>query len=311
MKPDILLLQAMLPALDQRLESLFTAHRLYAAPDRETFLATVAPRIRGVITGGALGIVNALMDTLPALEIIAIHGVGTDAVDLAHARERGVCVTNTPGVLTADVADLALGLIIATLRGIPSADHYVRAGHWGSQPLPLARRVSGQRVGILGLGQIGEAIARRLTAFDCTVKYHSRHPHADVPYEYCADAVSLAEAVDVLVLAASADQGQALVTREVLDALGPQGFFINIARGRLADEAALVEALQTRRIAGAGLDVFADEPKVPPALLALDNVVLQPHRGSATTETRLQMGSMVLDNLEACLAGRRAPNALF
>lgn len=310
MKPNILLLQAMLPALEERLTASFTPHRLYGVPDKTAFLAGVAPKIRGVITGGAIGIRNEMMDALPALEIVAIHGVGTDAVDLAHARERGIRVTNTPGVLTDDVADLALGLIIATLRGIPSAERYVRDGQWGRHTLPLARRVSGKRVGILGLGQIGLAIARRLEAFNCTVLYHARHARTDVSYEYVPDAVSLARSVEVLVLAASADQGQALITRKVLDALGPLGFFINIARGRLVDEPALVEALQQKRIAGAGLDVFADEPHVPAALLTLDNVVLQPHRGSSTTETRLQMGSMVLDNLEACFAGAKLPNSV-
>jgi lactate dehydrogenase-like 2-hydroxyacid dehydrogenase len=310
MKPDILLLQAIMPALEARLTETFTPHRLYAAADKAALLAEVGPKIRGVITGGAVGIRNEMMDALPALEIIAINGVGTDAVDLVHAHARGIRVTNTPGVLTDDVADLALGLIIATLRGIPAADRFVRNGEWEKQAAPLTRKVSGKHIGILGLGQIGLAIARRLTAFDCTVRYHSRRSRTDAPYAYLPDAISLARASDVLVLAASADQGQALVTREVLDALGAQGFFINIARGRLVDEAALVEALQQGRIAGAGLDVFANEPHVPPALLALDNVVLLPHRGSATIETRLQMGQMVLDNLDACFGGRPLPSAV-
>lgn len=303
MRPEILLLQAMLPALEERILASFTPHRLYAAPDRDALLADVAPRIRGVITGAVLGIRNELMDALPALEAISIHGVGTDAVDLTHAASRGVRVTNTPGVATADVADLALGLIIATLRGIPASERYLREGKWGQQPIPLSNRVSGKRIGILGLGQIGSAIARRVSAFDCPVLYHSRHARSDVAYEYVTDTVTLARRCDVLVLAASADEGKPLVTREVLDALGPQGFFINIARGRLVDENALIEALQHKRIAGAGLDAFADEPHAPPALLGLDNVVLQPHCGSATSETRLHMGLMVIDNLEACLAG--------
>ncbi|MEJ5866024.1 2-hydroxyacid dehydrogenase [Pseudomonas farsensis] len=305
---DVLLTQPVPEAIDAELASAYQVHRLYQHANAQQLLADVGPRIRGVVTGGAKGISNALMDQLPALQIVAISGIGTDAVDLRHAAARGIDVTTTPGVLTADVADLAMGLIISTLRRLGEGERLVRDGQWGTLNLPLARRVSGVALGIIGLGQVGKAIARRAAAFDMDIAYNGRHEQPDSGYRFEADLVALARSVDVLVVAASADGGQVLVTAEVLDALGPQGYLINVARGKLVDEQALVEALREHRIAGAGLDVFVDEPYVPPTLCALDQVSLQPHRGSATLQTRLEMGRIVLRNLQACFAGEVPPN---
>jgi len=302
---DILLTQPAPAAIDARLQASYTVHRLYEAADREAFLDDVGPRIRGVVTGGAKGLSNALMDRLPALEIIAISGIGTDAVDLVQARRRGVHVTTTPGVLTDDVADMAMGLLIMTLRDLASGDRLVRAGRWGSVAQPLARKVSDIHLGIVGLGRVGHAIARRALSFNMTVHYTDLHEQPTSGYCFVPELIGLARCSDVLVLAASADQGQAIVTEEVLQALGPDGYLINVARGKLVDEPALVAALANGTIAGAGLDVFADEPHVPEALFGMDNVVLQPHRASATEQTRLAMGEIVLKNLQACFS--RAP----
>lgn len=308
--PAILLISPVLPELDQQLSALYTVHRLYQHADKEAYLREHRQGIAGVVTGGALGIGNAMMEQLPDLKIVCINGIGTDAVDLDYARRRGIHVTTTPDVLTADVADLAIGLAIAALRGLCAGDRYVRAGAWGREPLGLASKFSGKRVGIVGLGRVGQAIARRAAAFDCPIAYVDRREHADLPYAFVPDLLQLARASDVLVLAASADDGKAIVDADVLDALGPDGVLINIARGKLVDEAALVLALQEKRLGGAGLDVFVDEPSVPQALWSMDNVVLQPHRASATRETRKDMGRIVLDNLAAYFAGRRPPTSV-
>lgn len=305
---DVLLTQPVPDAIDAQLVSLYHVHRLYLHADPQAFLNDVGPRIRGVVTGGAKGLSNTLIDQLPALDIIAISGIGTDAVDLSYAASRGIEVTTTPGVLTDDVADLAMGLIISTLRRLGEGERWVREGRWRTANPALARKVSGSSLGILGLGQVGKAIARRAAAFDMHIAYHGRHEQPDCGYRYVADRVELARSVDVLVVAASADGGDVLVDADVLDALGPEGYLINVARGKLVDEAALVDALRERRIAGAGLDVFVDEPHVPEALCGLDQVTLQPHRGSATLQTRLEMGEKVLNNLAACFRGELPPD---
>jgi lactate dehydrogenase-like 2-hydroxyacid dehydrogenase len=250
------------------------------------------------------------MDRLSALEIIAISGIGTDAVDLDRARARGIHVTTTPDVLTDDVADMAMGLILMTLRDLGAGERIVRAGRWGKVAQPLATQVTGKRLGIVGLGRVGRAIAQRAQAFRMPVSYFGPREHRDSGYRYVPDLVALARDSDVLVLAASADHGNVLVTADVLAALGNQGFLINVARGKLVDEAALVRALADGTIAGAGLDVFADEPRVPAALLELERVVVQPHRASATHETREEMGRIVLANLAACFAGQRPPTSV-
>jgi len=313
MKPGILLISPALPDLEHQLDQRYTTFRLYQQPqqsDKAAYLRQHRDAIAGVVTGGALGISTAMMEELPALKIVAINGIGTDAVDLGYAKRRSIHVTTTPDVLTADVADLGIGLAIAALRGLCTGDRYVRAGAWGKEPLGLAHKFSGKRVGIVGLGRVGRAIAKRAAAFDCPIAYVDHHAHPDLPYTRVDDLLQLARDNDVLILAASADDGKAIVGTEVLNALGPQGVLINIARGKLVDEDALVLALQEKRLGGAGLDVFVDEPKVPPALWSMDNVVLQPHRASATWETRADMGQIVLDNLAAYFAGARPPTTV-
>ena len=249
-----------------------------------------------------------LIDALPNLKIIAVHGVGYDGVDVDHARSRGVVVSNTPDVLTEDVADLALALTLNTLRALPLAEHHLRSGRWAAgERAPLTRRASARRYGVLGLGRIGAAIARRLEPLGGSIAYHSRRPVAGVAYAYHDSARSLAEAVDVLIIATpGGPTTDKLVGAEVLAALGPDGVLINIARGGVVDEEALIVALSEDRLFGAGLDVFAHEPSVPQALLDHPRCVLTPHVGSATRETRAAMAGLVVDNLLAVLSGAPA-----
>lgn len=304
----LLLTQPLPDAIDQQLEANYVVHRLYQQTDPNRLFDEFGPLIQGVVTGGAKGLDNATMDRLPALKIIAISGIGTDAVDLVHAARRNIAVTTTPGVLTDDVADMAFGLLIATLRRMSEAEAVLRAGRWPQTQLPLARKVTGIKLGIIGMGQVGTAIAQRAEAFRMEISYHSRTPRPALPWRFVEDLHALAREVDVLMLAASADDGKAIVTASVLDALGAEGFFINIARGKLVDEAALLDALKHQRIAGAGLDVFVNEPHVPEAFFTLPQVTLQPHRASATQQTRLEMGEIVLRNLAACFSGETPPD---
>jgi lactate dehydrogenase-like 2-hydroxyacid dehydrogenase len=312
MKPEILLQGALMPPTEARLEAGFTVHRLHRASDWDALLAQAGRGIRGLVTGGVTGASRALMDALPGLEIVAVNGIGTDAVDLDHARVRGIRVTTTPDVLTADVADMAMALMLAASRGIAAGDRYVRAGLWGREPLPLARKVSGKRLGILGLGRIGRAVAQRAAGFGMEIAYCDMAEIPGVPWRREASLAALAHWADVLIVAASGGpQSRNLVDAEVLDALGPEGLLVNVARGAIVDEAALVRALEQGRLGAAGLDVFAGEPHVPEALLRMENVVLQPHRASATIETRLAMGDLVLANLEAHFAGRPLPTPVI
>ena len=315
MKPHILQLNPILvPSINARLDERYTMHRLFEQVDPDAYLAAHGASMRGVITGGHTGISRAMMERLPALAVVAVNGVGTDAVDLAYARERGLPVTGTFGALTEDVADMALGLLLATCRNLGAVDRFVRGGLWPRFPqpnaIPLARRVSGMRVGIVGLGRVGRAVAQRVEAFGCPVGYTDLKAIDGAPWRFEADLVQLARDSDALIVCAAADQARDLIDAQVLDALGPRGFLINVARGRLVKEADLVQALREKRIAGAGLDVFADEPNVPAALLDMDNVVLQAHRASATEETRAAMGEMVLASLAQALAGERPPHSL-
>jgi lactate dehydrogenase-like 2-hydroxyacid dehydrogenase len=311
MRAQILQLGHFLPALEQGLQERFQVHQWPDAAPPEAWLAARADAIRGLVTGANMGVPNAVLARLPALGIVAINGVGFDRVDLQFARERGIRVSNTPDVLTDDVADLALGLIISLLRDVPAADRYVRDGKWLAGPMPLGRKVSGRRFGIIGLGRIGRAIAARLAVLG-PVAYSASAPKTDQQqYRFVADPLQLARDSDVLVLAASVTaSSRRLVGREMLDALGPEGYLVNIARGTLVDQGALIAALQERRIAGAALDVYDDEPQVPDALRALPNVVLTPHIGSATHETRAGMARMVLASLDAFFAGAPVPCAL-
>ena len=254
------------------------------------------------ITSSRFGVTNEQIDAMPKLRAIVHFGVGYETTDVGYARSKGIVVSNTPDVLTDCVADLAVGGLIDVMRRLSDAERFVRRGDWTNGQYPLATKVSGKRVGILGLGRIGQAIARRLTGFDMVLSYHSRHEVPGVPYAYADSPVALASSVDVLVVATSGGSATAgLVSAEVLDALGLNGYLVNIARGSVVDEPALVTALVEGRLAGAALDVFADEPNVPPALLDLDNVVLLPHIASATHETRWAMGDLAIRNLRQFL----------
>ncbi len=295
--------------LETALAQRFEVIRWFTLSDSERThcLHDKAPRVRAVISGGHVGCSNALMAALPALGIIAINGVGVDKVDLPFARSRGVRVGTTPGALTDDVADMAVGLIISLLRAIPAADAYVRAGEWLKGEKALARKVTGRRFGIVGLGQIGAAVAARLAPFG-KVAYAGPRPKS-VPFEYHADLLSLARVCDVLILTLPANPAtRHLVNDAVIDALGPEGYLINVARGSLVDEVALIAALREGRLAGAALDVYEDEPNVPEALRHCPTVVLTPHMASATVETRTRMADIVLMNLDACLRGDPEPH---
>lgn len=311
MKPEILQLSPILiPEIRERLESLFTVRPYYQQTDKAAYLREVGGQIRGVVTGGHTGITREVMAQLPQLQVVAVNGVGTDAVDLAYARDRGITVTATLGALTDDVADLALGLLIAACRGLCTSDRYVRSGQWPHSatplaPLPLARQVGGMRVGIVGLGRVGRAVATRAAAFGCPISYTDLRAMDDVPYTFVADLVELARHSDALIVAAAADKAEGIIDAKVLQALGDGGYLINVARGKLVNENDLVAALQAGQIAGAGLDVFVDEPHVPAPLLGREDVVLQPHRASATVQTRTRMGEMVLASLVDTFAGKR------
>lgn len=300
---EILFLKKMHPLVDAAFEGRHVVHRLAGAADPDALLAEVGPRIRGLVVGG--GVDAALMDRLPKLELIANFGVGYDAVDAGAARERGIVVTNTPDVLTDEVADLAIGLTLATLRRLPQADRYLRAGHWPKAPFPLTASLRGRRVGILGLGRIGRAIAQRLESFGVAIDYHGRRRQADVAYTYHDSLIGMAKAVHILIVVApGGPETRGLIDAAVLEALGPEGILINVARGTLVDEAALIAALKAGTILGAGLDVFENEPHVPDDLAALDNTVLLPHVGSASEHTRAAMAQLVVDNVVSWFEGR-------
>lgn len=270
--------------------------------DADALLDRQAHRIEVVVTSARFGCSAVLIERLPNLRAIISFGVGYDSIDVAAARARGISVSNTPDVLNDCVADLAFGLIIDCARQMSCADRFVRAGEWLSGGLPLATSVSGKRLGIVGLGRIGEAVAKRSSGFDMQVRYHNRRPVDDSAYGYEPSLIELARWSDFLVLTCPGGAStRNLIDRDVLDALGPNGILINVSRGSVVDEPALVEALVEGRLGGAGLDVYAEEPKVPPALFELPNVVLLPHIGSATAETRLAMEELLFANLRAFL----------
>jgi lactate dehydrogenase-like 2-hydroxyacid dehydrogenase len=281
-------------------------HRLWEAADADALLAEVGGRVRGLIASGRR-VGPAMLDQLPRLELIANFGVGYDRIDMAAATARGITVTNTPGVLDAEVADLTIGLLLATIRRLPQADRFVRAGAWTRGPFPLSPTLRGRKVGILGLGNIGMAIAERLRGFDVEIAYHSRHAREGVAYAYHPTLAALAEAVDVLiVIVPGGDATRHIVDADILARLGADGVLVNVARGSVVDQAALVEALASGRILAAGLDVFEEEPRVPPELVAMENVVLLPHVGSASARTRADMGDLVVANLASWFAGKGA-----
>ncbi len=297
-KPAVLLVSRLPEPLAGRLRECFDCHAL--ADVDAAGLQALAPQLRGMVATGESLVSRALMASLPALEVISVLGVGYDGIDMAAARERGICVTHTPGLSTDDIADFAMALLLAAARQVVNADQFVRRGDWSTGRFPMTRRVSGARLGIIGLGRIGRAVAQRALAFGMEIAYTGRTAKADAPYRWCSDAQTLAASVDFLVVCASGGADtRALVNADVLAALGPAGVLVNIARVSIVDEDALITALRERQILAAGLDVFCHEPHVPPALLALDNVVLTPHMASTTGATVQAMFELTFANLAA------------
>lgn len=290
----------------ERLGSLF---RLHPIPDPARVMEVLSGPAKGaralIAVGGRVQVSGEVIDALPQLEIISNFGVGYDAVDAVHAARRGIVVTNTPDVLTEEVADLTLGLLLATVRELPQADRYLRAGRWLEKPYPLTTTLRTRSIGIFGLGRIGKAVARRIEAFGLPIAYHGRSRQADMPYAYHDTLVGLARAVDTLIcVAPGGEETRGMIGAEVLEALGPDGILINVGRGTTVDEPALIAALAKRTIRSAGLDVFADEPRVPAELMAMEHIVLLPHVGSASVHTRDGMANLCVDNAEAWFAGR-------
>jgi hydroxypyruvate reductase len=304
MPTDILVTAPLPPFLYDPLKAGYRCHDYVQAKDKAGLLAAEGARIRGLVQGGGTVTPPALLEQLPKLEIISVFGVGYDGVPVAYCKQRALKVTNTPDVLTDDVADVALGLILMTGRGFVRLNRFAQAGEWEKRAPGLTTKLAGRKVGILGLGRIGKAIAERVAAMGMKVAYTGRKPQ-NVPYEYVGDLKSLAAAVDFLVVACPGGEAtRNIVNAEVLAALGKKGTLINIARGSIVDEPALVAALKAGLIKGAGLDVFADEPHIPAELFAMDNVVLLPHVGSATRETRQAMGDLCKANLDAYFSGK-------
>ncbi len=301
MADEILQTQKLLDRCEQALAERFTVHKLHEAADKEAMIKELSPRIRAIAGGN---VDAGLMDKLPKLEVIANFGVGYDSIDTRAAKERGIRVTNTPNVLNDAMAEITIGLMIALARKLPQTDRYVRDGKWLKGGYPLQVELNGKTVGILGLGRIGKEIAVRAQAMKMRVVYHGRHRQPDEPYVYYDKLTDMARDCDWLVLIAPGGKAtDKIVNREVLEALGPEGYLVNMGRGTLVDEPVLVEMLQGGKIGGAALDVFEKEPNVPEALFALDNVVLSPHMGSATHQTRNKMGDLVVANLVAHFAG--------
>lgn len=303
--PDLLIVSPMMPMIEEQLDRAFTVHRLAKAANRDGFLAETGPKIRAIATTPGGPVDAALMQKLPNLEIVGAFGVGYDSIDAKWAGEHGIVVTNTPDVLNEEVADTALGLLLATIRQFPQADRYLREGKWLQKPFPLTATLQDRTVGVVGMGRIGKAIAKRLEAFNTPIVYHSRNKAAGVSYKHYPDLVAMAKDVDALiVITPGGPATRHLINKQVLEALGPNGVVVNVARGSVIDEKALIEALRDRKILSAGLDVFEEEPKVPQELIDMEHVVLLPHVGSASVHTRDAMGQLVVDNLLAWAAGK-------
>lgn len=297
-KARVLILAPVMDSLTEKLEQQFSVEKYFEQNDPHSFLANKGKGIVGLVTRGDFGAKNSVLELLPDLKVISVFGVGTDAIDLDYTADKNIHVEITEGVLTDDVADMALALLLATSRNICQADQFVREGKWQNGGFPLSSKVSGKRVGIFGMGQIGQAIARRALGFDMTVAYASNHKKPELPYTFYPDVKQLAAESDVLIIAVSGGPKSAgIIDKSVFNALPNSALVINISRGSVINQGDLIQALTDKQIAGAGLDVFAEEPNVPQELIAMTNVVLQPHLGSATHETRQAMSEKVLSNL--------------
>ncbi|PKB91511.1 dihydrofolate reductase [Ewingella americana] len=297
-KARVLILAPVMDSLTKKLEQQFSVEKYFEQDDPHSFLVNKGKGIVGLVTRGDFGAKNSVLELLPDLKVISVFGVGTDAIDLDFTADKNIHVEITEGVLTDDVADMALALLLATSRNICQADQFVREGKWQNGGFPLSSKVSGKRVGIFGMGQIGQAIARRALGFDMTVAYASNHKKPELPYTFYPDVKQLAAESDVLIIAVSGGPKSAgIIDKSVFNALPNSALVINISRGSVINQGDLIQALTDKKIAGAGLDVFAEEPNVPQELIAMTNVVLQPHLGSATHETRQAMSEKVLSNL--------------
>jgi lactate dehydrogenase-like 2-hydroxyacid dehydrogenase len=302
---EILSAAKLSPLLEPQVRAHYTLHDRLHESDPAAF-AKIAPHIRGIAAHGESKVPAELIAQLPALEIISVFGVGYDGVDVAAAKARNIMVTHTPNVLNDDVADLAMGLMLAAARQLPAADRFVKEGQWPQGPMPLARKVSGARLGIVGIGRIGQAIAQRAAAFNMSIAYTARNPRAELPFTYYPNPTELAKVSDYLVVITPGGAAtRKLINAEVLQALGQKGILVNVARGSVIDEAALIDALEKGVIGGAGLDVFENEPNVPEKLRALPHVVLAPHIGSATQQTRQAMADLAFNNLHGFLSSKK------
>jgi hydroxypyruvate reductase len=309
MKPEILVLARFYPPTLAELEREYTVRKLWTAQDPAAYLKEVSERVRGVVTTGLAGISRQQMEALPRLEIVASFGNPRGTVDLAAARERGVVITNTPDSITKPVADLAMGLVIAVMRRLCESDRFVRSGQWLTRTMAMGRELGGKTCGIVGLGAIGRQVAKLAEAFGMSVRYHGPRRKEDAVWPYHPDLEELARLSDCLVVTCPLTPAtRGLIDTRILDALGAEGFLVNVARGAVVDELALISALREGRIAGAGLDVFWDEPRVPDELLPMENVVLMPHMGSSTREVREERGRKLLANLRAHFAGEPVLN---
>jgi lactate dehydrogenase-like 2-hydroxyacid dehydrogenase len=303
-KPKLLMMGAYAAWDMDDLEANYDVLKYWEATDRDAFVRVHGADVRAIATRGDLGASAEVMSKLPRLEVVSCYGVGVDAIDLGYAKTRGIRVTNTPDVLTADVADMGIALLLAVARQIPRGDAYVRDGSWTKANMDLATRVSGKKAGVVGMGRVGSTVAKRLAGFDCDVAYFDLNKRVDLPYTFVDNLVELARRSEFLIVTlAGGDSTKGMINARVLDGLGPDGILINISRGSTVDETALLDALANKQIKGAGLDVFWNEPNIDQRFKALDNVVLQPHHASGTVETRKAMGKLVRDNLKAHFSG--------